>query len=280
MARATRSAGPASENGSSLQRMLAVLDLFTAERPQWTVEEIAEAHNLTQSTAYRYVGALCSSGLLASFGAAQYSLGSRIIALDLTMRQTDPLIGLAEQTAPQLLNTVPEGVVSLISLRGDTAISIFQDKKPDDLQISFERGRSMGIFSGAASKVILAHLPRAKQMKLFADFPELAAQSGLGQTWKTFSKSLLAIRREKAIYTRGEVEPRSWGIAAPIFDALGEVTSSLALIMPRESFSAEAAVKLIDEVAGAASRITEKLKQEDTRSRDALIGRQEGANAQ
>lgn len=248
------------EAGSSLLRMLAVIDLFTVDRPQWTVDEIAEVQKLTQSTAYRYVAALCSSGLLAPYGSAQYSLGSRIIELDLKLRQTDPMIGIAEQIAPELLDLVTNGVVSLISLVGDTAISVFQTKKPPELQISFERGRSMGLFSGAAAKVILAHLPRARQMRLFADAPEEAAAAGFGKSWKEFSRKLLEYRRDVAVLTRGEVQAQSWGIAAPVFNPGGDVTSTLALIMPKDSFDAEEAENLKAYVIKAANHVTDRLK--------------------
>ena len=53
------------ESGSSLARMLAVLDFFTLQRYEWTVEELSEATGYTASSTYRYVRALGRAGLLA-----------------------------------------------------------------------------------------------------------------------------------------------------------------------------------------------------------------------
>lgn len=256
----SRKSARGAEGGSSLLRMLSVFELFTIEEPRWSVEEISAKLNLTQSTAYRYVSALCSCGLLAAFGGAQYSLGPKIIELDLSIRQTDPLIGMAEKFAPGLLELVPKGVVSLISIRGDTAISVFQLKKPANLNLSFERGRSMSLFSGSAAKVILAHLPRARQLKLFGQFAPDIARVGLGQTWKEFARHLLEIRRQDVMMTKGELVAESWGIAAPIFNADGDVTSSINLIMPLKSFSEKRCDLLRSEVARVAGEMNSQLR--------------------
>lgn len=221
---------------SSLLRMLSVMELFTLDKPAWTVEQIADAMQLTQSTAYRYVAALSSFGYLALSSGAEYSLGPKIVELDLLIRQTDPLITQAQQKAVELLELVPEGVVSLINLHGDTAISVFQIKKPDDLEISNERGRSMKLYAGAAAKAILAYLPRSRLLKIYGNHHAEIKGYGLGETWKEFSSALLAIRKAATIITKGEVNPDSWGVAAPVFNSNGDIKGSLNLIMPIRTY--------------------------------------------
>ena len=44
---------------SSADRLLAVLQLFTPERPEWTVETAANEIGVSVSTAYRYFRSLC-----------------------------------------------------------------------------------------------------------------------------------------------------------------------------------------------------------------------------
>lgn len=241
--------------------MLSVLDLFTIERPRWTVEEIAEALRFTQSTAYRYVSTLCGSGLIAPMGTGQYALGPRVIELDRQIRLTDPLIGLTAQIAPRLLKSVPKGVVTLASLRGDAVLSVFQARKPADIELSFERGRSMDLFRGAAAKAILAHLPRARLMRLFLYRQPEIASATLGRTWQEFWTAVQALRRQPAIVSRGEAEVTSWGVAAPVFDLERNILSSITLIMPIGSYTEKAATRLSRMVSDAATSIKAGLAQ-------------------
>lgn len=236
--------------------MLSLLELFSAATPYWTVERIAETMGLTQSTAYRYVAALSSFGYLAPMAGAEYCLGPKIIELDLVIRQTDPLAARAAEKASALIDLVPRGVVSLVNLHGDTAISVFQIKKPEDLQISFERGRSMRLYAGSAAKVILAHLPRSRLLKIYGNDHAEIRKFGLGETWKEFSRALLMIRREVTLITAGEVNRDSWGIAAPIFNADGDITGSINLIMPKSTFRSHDRLALSAQVRTAAQEIS------------------------
>ncbi len=60
--------------GSSLGRMLSVLDAFSEDAPIWTVGNIAAALGYTRATAYRYVGELLDAGLLTRVGGGAYAL--------------------------------------------------------------------------------------------------------------------------------------------------------------------------------------------------------------
>jgi DNA-binding IclR family transcriptional regulator len=60
---------------SSGDRMLAVLELFTVEQPQWTVEAAAAELRVSVPTAYRYFRRLTTAGLISPVSSAGYTLG-------------------------------------------------------------------------------------------------------------------------------------------------------------------------------------------------------------
>src|ERR671921_458745 len=80
------------EGASSLAKTFQILDLFTEEEPVWSTAAIIDALEATRSTGYRYIKALHDAGLLASVQNGHYSLGPRIIEMDLQIRLTDPLL--------------------------------------------------------------------------------------------------------------------------------------------------------------------------------------------
>lgn len=62
---------------SSADRLLTVLQLFTPERPEWTVKTAASEIGVSVSTAYRYFRGLCRIGLLDPYAGGSYVLGPR-----------------------------------------------------------------------------------------------------------------------------------------------------------------------------------------------------------
>src|SRR5450830_1572337 len=80
----------ADSKGSSLERMLRVLDLFTEASPIWAVDEMGAALGYTRSTIYRYVRELAEANLLFQVEAGRYALGARIITWDRQLRLSDP----------------------------------------------------------------------------------------------------------------------------------------------------------------------------------------------
>ncbi len=73
-------------------RLLAALALFTIERPQWTVEEAAEALGVSATTAYRYFKQLTGTGLITPVAGAGYTLGPAIVQMDRQIQATDPML--------------------------------------------------------------------------------------------------------------------------------------------------------------------------------------------
>ena len=63
-------------------RTISVLNLFTLDRPAWTVEEAAAALAVSVSSAYRYFAALTEAGLLTTIISGQYILGPALIQYD------------------------------------------------------------------------------------------------------------------------------------------------------------------------------------------------------
>jgi DNA-binding IclR family transcriptional regulator len=216
---------------SSLERMLALLDLFTDANPIWSVDEIAAKFSYTRSTAYRYVRELSDAGLLTPAATARYSLGPRIIQLDRQLRTTDPLLKAMQMLHAELPQWSREQVWLLCRLFQDTVICIEQSGTLRQ-GVSFSRGYPMPLFRGATSKAILAFLPERHLTRLFLDNPQLVNEAGLGATWHEFKVSLKQIRQKGYAVSVGEVDEGVFGIGAPVFDAAGKVIGSLSLVRP------------------------------------------------
>lgn len=240
---------------SSLERMLGLLDLFSEERPTWTVEEIQEHLSLSLATAYRYLKLLSRTGLLAPAAGGAYSLGPRIVQLDRQMRHTDPLlrhgIPVIERARPEL-----HGMFLLSRHYGDHVLCVHQDRTDPKLRTSMERGLPMEMFRGAAPRIILAFLPTYQLRNLMLRHADRIRAAGLGPGWDEFRIRLKAMRKEGSCIAVAEVDPGMVGVAAPIFRAQGAVIGAISLALSEERFAIEDPVRLRElarRIAGAIS---------------------------
>jgi DNA-binding IclR family transcriptional regulator len=249
------------EAGSSLTRMLQLLDLITLSRPAITLDDVTRELGHTMSTSYRYVRELTNAGLLAAIGSGRYALGPRIFELDLLARRTDPVLVASSPAMPELLDLVAEGVVLVCELRGSKAVYVLAEKKPETLDIHPQRGTTMELFRGSASKAILAHLPNRRLSRIFSEFREEVAMAGLGTDWPSFIKNIAGLRRQPYILSLGEFDPRNFALSAPIFYDNGNIAGSVNIIMRLKHYNEALVASLAPSLIEAAKGINARLGQ-------------------
>lgn len=213
---------------TTVDRALGILELFSGNQPEWTVEAAAQTLGLSQSTAYQYFRSLVESGLLSTYKTGRYVIGPAIIELDRQARQHDPLIRAARDSMSALGAMLRgDDVVLLCRLYKFTVMCVDQ-RAPHAprQQVSYERGRPMPLGRGAASKVILANLPP----RVLRRYYERTYPDTLNPSWAEFRKPLREIRKAKFCITYGELDRGRVGISAPIFSE-GEIVGSIGLVL-------------------------------------------------
>ncbi len=256
--RGTPAEGRANGEGSSLGRMLSVVDLFSEDAPVWTVDGIAADLGYTRATAYRYVGELHDSGLLTRVGRGAYALGPRIIELDRQIRRCDPLLTVAEGVMPALLRPNRGQVALLCNLFRDKVLCIYQAGHDRELGLSYERGRPMPLFRGATSKAILAWLPERRLTRLFLEHQAEIVRAGLGRDRTQFLMSLKSIRRAGYAITHADVDPGVVGVGVPLF-ADERVIGSLSVVFPEKRFPQRRAAEVVSQLRRAAQEFGTRL---------------------
>jgi DNA-binding IclR family transcriptional regulator len=229
--RTPRGAKPPRRGGT--ERIIALLGLFSEAQPVWTVEEIAQRLRIGLSTAYRHVSALADAGWLAAVAPARYGLGPAIIAADRLAQRTDPLHSFGAPIMDALAQRIPDGsTVVLARLFGDSVMCVRQSLTPGPQPpISYERGKPMPLFRGAAGKAMLGHIATPRLRRLHATHAALIADGGLGADLETFLSTCARIRRDGHAMTRGELDRGRLGIAAPVLTRERRVIASLGAAM-------------------------------------------------
>ncbi|MFC9336292.1 IclR family transcriptional regulator [Arthrobacter sp. NPDC057009] len=214
-------------SAGSLSRMLHVLALFDEAQPYWSAASLIEALGTSRATGYRYIKTLYDAGLLTVVGNGYYSLGPRIIEMDLQIRLADPLLLASQGVLEELVEKIGHSALLLTAFHDVSVVCIGECRAPTSPANRFSRGQRRPLFQGAGSKVILAHLPHHRLKAIYARHAKDIGNAGLGTTWADFRKILGQIKRDGYHLTRGDFNPGVYGVAAPILSfqktALGSI---------------------------------------------------------
>jgi DNA-binding IclR family transcriptional regulator len=246
---------------STADNLLSVLQLFTLERPEWTAEQAAVRLGVSGSTAYRYFSSLVRGGFLDSLRPGSYVLGPAFIAYDRQLRLLDPLLKAAEPSMEGLLSqTDRTGVVLLCRRYRQQVMCVHQVAEPsNEIRLSYERGRPLGLYRGAASLAILAHLPaRTLRARFHEDADEIRV-AGLGGDWESFKVKLRGLRSQEAIVAEGQLDAGMVGVSSPVRGLDRQVVGSVSLVAPARLLTDQLKARARTLVAEAGREIGEKL---------------------
>lgn len=255
----------ASDSAGSLARMLNVLELFSEAEPVWSTADIIEALETSRSTGYRYIKTLHDAGLLTTVRNGFYSLGPRIIEMDLQIRQTDPLLLASHGVLEDLVDKIGHSALLCTAFR-DSVLCIGEARAPQSPANRFSRGQRRPLFQGAVSKVILAHLPHHRLKAIYARHSTEIEDAGLGSTWSVFRKTLGEIKKDGYLLTMGEFNPGVTGLAAPIFNDQKIAVGSVGVAWDQKVRRDVDVQQAILDVKHAASNISERLLENKPRS--------------
>lgn len=241
---------------SSLKKMLSILDLFNEERSTVHFDEIIKELNVSVPTGYRYLKELCDSGLLAKTAGSSYIIGPKIIKLDRQIRTTDPIITKAKDIMKKLVE-VSGCEVYLSNIYNDEILNVHSESPTEKTYASYSRGKPHPIYLGATSKIILAHLSKARLKKIYDEYKKEITETGLGENWKEFQSKLNEWKKNGYCVTHGELTKGVTGIAAPVFYN-EQIIGSLTLIVPSSRLDVFNVDKLIELVKEAAATISIK----------------------
>jgi DNA-binding IclR family transcriptional regulator len=121
--------------------------------------------------------------------------------------------------------------------------------------ISYERGRPLPLYRGAASKVILAHLPARTVHAFYDENKASMMRAGFSEKWDGVKSTLRSIRTAKVCVTSGELDEGITGVAVALRNELGNVDASLGFAFPDQFASADCIEIVSNKLASAATEI-------------------------
>ncbi|MEZ5785490.1 MAG: IclR family transcriptional regulator C-terminal domain-containing protein [Xanthobacteraceae bacterium] len=203
---------------NSANRILAILDVFTEDRLEWTPEELMAELGYSRPTVYRYLKSLKEAGLLTSTPDARFTLGPRVVELDFLLRKSDPLIVNGQSHLQRLVSRYPCSAL-IVRWYGTKLLCVASECSTPNPLSSYPRGRPMQLARGAISRAIMAFLPRRQLEAMIAKNLDDLSGIGLGSTVAEVLESMRMVRKAGVAIAHGEVTPGVVGIASPVLNA-------------------------------------------------------------
>jgi DNA-binding IclR family transcriptional regulator len=247
--------GRSGRRGTSSDKTLSVMDLFTPERPEWTVDDACVELGQSESTVYRYFRSLTAAGLIFSVRPGRYLLGPGIVHYDRQLRVSDPLLRAAESTFLEL-SSQHEGPGSIFISRiyRDHVMAMHEHRFGAALfpEGSFARGRLAPLFCAAPAFAMLSFLEVRAVRVMFQK------TGGSDVEWLDIKRRMRAIRNLGYAASIDDPDPGILIVAAPLKHDDGGIAGSLclALVSTAENIGLveKAGPRLIDAAADMARR--------------------------
>lgn len=243
---------------NSLERILALLDVFTEDHLEWTPDELMEALGYSRPTLYRYLKILKEAGFVTSMPSGGFALGPRVVELDFLMRKSDTLLQYARPHMEAFAVAWPCAAL-LVRWYGNKLLVVASETQTPELENDYPRGRPLPLSRGAISRAIMSVLNKRKLEPIIeANRAELAAV-GLGTDTNAVLSELRRIRRRGYAVAVDELTKGVTGIASPIFDGGKTPIGTFCITIADESAAPDVVERIGERVREAAADISARL---------------------
>lgn len=211
----------------ALAQGLAVLHAFDGDHSALTLSEIATRLGWGRSKPYRFVHTLEKLGYLARDPSGRaYRLTTRAMHLGFTYLARQPLVELAQPILDELRVRVGAST-HLAVLERDELVYLALSRTALPTGISIHVGSRMPAYASSIGRILLAHLPAARRDPLIGagPLPALTPKSTVDP--QAFRAKLDQGRRDGYIFNDEEYHLGIRSIAAPVFNAQGEVVAGI-----------------------------------------------------
>lgn len=240
---------------TSSDKTLSVMDLFTPDRPEWTVDEACLALGQSESTVYRYFRSLAAAGLIFSIRPGRYLLGPGIVHYDRQLRSSDPLLRAAEPTFASLSKVYgPPSAIFVCRIYRDHVMAMHEHRSGAQSlpEGAFARGRLAPLFCGPPAFAMLAFMEVRAVRSMFQK------TAGNDADWLEIKRRMRMIRALGYAVSVDDPDPGVILLAAPLKQQDGGIAGSLCLALTHTAENLtlieQAGKDVIDEATNMAER--------------------------
>jgi IclR family KDG regulon transcriptional repressor len=243
----------------TVQAVVRVLRLFTFDRPEWCVKEVAYELGLPKSTVSELLADLARAGLLERVKRGQYRLGWTVFSLGQVLLHSAPLLQRARRVMEELVTLWGETCHLAVLTQGEVLyVEKVRGERAFDIILSRVGGRLWAHCSGVG-KVLLASRPWEEVEEIVQRRGLVPLTSNTITSKEQLREVLARVAQEGYAYDEEEAMIGLCCVAAPIRDQSGHVIAAMSLSVPAYRFYPNRQ-RLTTAIVDAARRVSEALR--------------------
>jgi len=223
-------------NVQTVDRAARILRLFSSERPEWGVSEVARALGMSKSSVSSVMSTLAGHGLLSRTRGRRYRLGWQVLALSETLLRTTAFKDHARRAMEHLAYQYGE-LLHLAAFNGSQVVYVEKVGGTRSMRVPITAtGATLPAHSSGVGKVLLAH-------RSWEEVSAIVERRGLpALTPNTITapdklrSELENVRARGYAYDIEETMPSLSCVAAPIRNNADEVVAAVSFSVPAYRF--------------------------------------------
>lgn len=224
-----------------VDKISAILGLYTFERSDWGVSEISRKLGMPKSTVSELLSSLVAHGFLERSPKARFGLGWRFFNLNQILYQSTPLVQHSSRAMNDLIERYGESS-QLIILDNHEAVAVENVQAIAALVVLLARiGQRVPAYASAGGKLLLAQQEWSVTKAALEPIERKAFTSATLINIESLRKELDLIRARGYAIDREERMPGLSCIAAPIRNHEGKVVAAISLSLLTYRFAANEA---------------------------------------
>lgn len=242
----------------SVENGMRILRLFSLERPEWGVTEIANSLSLSKSSVSRLIGDLVAEGFLEkSPTSAKYRLGLSLLCLSGVITSFLEIHREAICTLKELVEMLEE-TAHISVLEDSNIVYLHKVECKHPVRLLSHIGRKNPAFCTSSGKVLLAFQPeKSFEKAMEAGLPKMGPNS-ITDPVKLY-EDLQNVRRQGYSVCIDEMHEDVVSIGAPVKDYTGRVVASVSVVGPRQRIGEEKIPHFVSAVVQAGKEISARL---------------------
>ncbi|MCA9904304.1 MAG: IclR family transcriptional regulator [Anaerolineae bacterium] len=204
------------------------MELFGDDHPRLTIKEISERLDMPKTTVFNILNTLQTQGYIEKLENAEYALGSSIISLGQKARVNIEVRDRAAPLLRELANRVRESIYLTVR-DGDFSLYIYAIESSQRLMARTAMGDRVHMHCTGVGKATLAFLPHETVQEIVGrvGLPKRTDNTIIDMS--RLQEELQVTRKRGYSIDNCEIEPNTFCVGAPIFDAHGKVIGSCSI---------------------------------------------------
>jgi IclR family transcriptional regulator, acetate operon repressor len=220
-------------------RVVELLCLFTALRPELSTSEVAESLEMAHSSAHELLNGLSKTGLIRKRAPGRFRLGPMINSLAEMLASTDLVLEASRESVVEMAETYGE-TVHIIELMGSRLLSLTGQEGSSQVHVaSAIVNGNLPAHLVAPGLLLLSHLPAERLEGTVRELGDVKGRDGKAGSSEQLLAELADIRVDNYACEEGRYLPDLATVAAPILDHANMCIAAFALFIPKGRYANE-----------------------------------------